>query len=254
MDVNNQAPAENTEAAPQTADIDSFSEFKFQGQSYTPEKLSGIFNEHKQWGEQIKSQSSYDDYLKNVAIDLETVLKDPSLADQFKETYPKAFHGLLERFLSQNRPDASNGNPQNGLPKEFSEKFSAIESKLNRYERATHQAEVARQEAYLKTTVDPMFAKYEFSDTDAVYAKAQSLVDQGYKMTDSAWERLIKENHLANQKKFERIREKELKTQIENGKKGADTGAGGSAPGQAPARPRTFAEADDMALKHFKGR
>lgn len=243
-----------TSTAPTSADLDSYKEFKFQGNNYTPESLSGIFNEHKQLSEQVKNYGDYDSYLKNVAIDIETVLKDPSLADKFKETYPKAFHGLLDRFLSQNRQDASTENPQSGLPKEFLEKFSALESKVGRYERLTHQAEVARYDAYLKATVDPIFSKYEFADSDAVYAKADSLVNSGYKMTESAWERLIKENHLANQTRFEKAHQAKLKVQLENGKKGADTGPGGSAPGQAPAKPRSWAEADAAALKHFGGR
>lgn len=250
-----QEAAPEAPAAPTVADIDGFTEFKFQGKSYTPENLAKMFKDYEEKAQVAERASDYEKYLDNVTIDIEAVLQDPRLADKFKETYPKPFHALLDRELKrQGRQDASPTQDTQGIPKEVLSKINALESKVSRYERLAHEADIEKQDAYLQKTVDPLFAKYEFANQDAVWAKAQMLSEQGYNMTPAAWERLIKENHDAIQKRAEERHQAKLKEQMEKGKSAQDTGAGGSAPGQAPKRAKTIAEATDDLVAHLSQR
>lgn len=236
-----------TEAAPQEAqapsvtDLDGLSEFRFQGKSYTPEKLASLFSEREKYAK----DAEHANYAKNLQIDLDYLLQEPSAIEKFKEIYPREYHALAEKYAKLSRPDASTqeSTPSTSLPKELVDKISGLESKVSRYERMAHEAEVAKQEAYLSKVVDPLFDKYGFASSDAVYAKAEALIAQGYQMSDSAWERLIKENHSANEKRFEARHQAKVKEQIEKGNQARDTGAGGNAPGHSQSAPKTWADA-----------
>lgn len=237
-------------------DIDAYAEFKFQGKSYTPEKLASFFREYEQTSQVANQYRDYDKYLNNITIDIETVLQDPKLADQFKATYPKQFHALLDRELKRQGSQAASEPSQqsNGVPKEVLSKISQLESKLTEYEREKYALAVEKSEAYLQKTVDPLFAKYDYANQDAVYAKAEALIAQGYQMTEAAWERLIKENHQAIQKSVETKHQAKLKEQLEKGQRGQDIGAGGSPVGNAPKKAKSFAEATEQMIQHVRGR
>lgn len=236
-----EATETSTEQAPSITDIDGLSEFKFQGKSYTPEKLAGFFKER----ETLAKDAEHANFAKNLEVDLDYLLQDPSALEKFMQIYPREYHALAKKYASFSRPDAS--KPENSqstqLPKEFLDKVNGLESKVQRYERMAHEAEVAKHEAHLQKTVDPLFAKYDFASSDAVYAKAEAMIASGYQMTDSAWERLIRENHLANEKRFEARHNAKVKEQIEKGNQAKDTGPGGSAPGHSQGAPRTWEQA-----------
>lgn len=224
--------------APSITDLDGLSEFKFQGKSYTPEKLASFFKER----ESLSQAAKYKEFAENVQVDLDYLLQDPSAIERFKQIYPREYHALAEKYAKVTRPDASKpeGTQGTSLPKEFQDRMSGLESKVQRYERMAHEAEVAKHEAYLQKTVDPLFEKFAFASSDAVYAKAEAMIASGYQMTDAAWERLIKENHLANEKRFEARHNAKVKEQIEKGNQAKDTGAGGSAPGHSQGAPTTW--------------
>ncbi len=266
MEIDNTASAapdqttstENVDApapAPQPTDIDGISEFKFQGQSYTPEGLAKLLNEHRTNSQKLEESAKYRDYAENLEVDLEKVVNDPRLAAEFKKIYPKQYHAVVDRFIGQ-RPPASQETAQSTLPKEVQDRIDRLEQKLGEYDQQTHRAQVATSEAYLQKTVDPLFTKYPYADTEAarnaVFIKADQMIQQGYKMNEAAWDRLVKDTHLAIKKQADTLRQRELKEQLEKGKGAQDTGAGGSAPGQAPAKARTFAEATQEALRQIK--
>lgn len=248
-----ESPAAST---PQSTDIDSLSEFSFQGQKYTPQALAKLLGEHQKYSQSMPEAEKYREFAENLEIDIEKVVRNPALADQFKQMYPKQFHAVLDKMLGTTRPAASQENAQANMPSEITSKLHALESELAGFKQEKYQAQVAQQEAYLQKVVDPLFEKYPYAKPrevqNAVFAQAQSMVEQGYKMTDAAWDRLVKETHLAIKKQSDELRAIEIKKQTEVGAKGADTGAGGSPPGQAPARARSFREAEMEALRQIK--
>lgn len=240
---------QSQEQAPSVTDLDGLSEFKFQGQSYTPEKLAKLFQER----EAFSKDAQHANFAKNLEVDLDYLLQDPSALEKFMQIYPREYHALAKKYAQLSRPDASKpeSTQSTQLPKEFLDKINGLESRVGRYERMAHEAEVAKHEAHLQKTVDPLFEKYDFASSDAVYAKAEAMIASGYQMTDAAWERLIKENHLANEKRFEARHNAKVKEQIEKGNQARDTGSGGSAPGHSQGGPKNWEQARAHALAGF---
>ncbi len=250
--VPNTAPAAEAAPAPETTpvtDLDGLSEFTFQGEKYNPERLHQVFGEHKTWSEKIKDYEKESEYSNNLQIDLDNVLNDPRLADKFKATYPKKYHAILDRYLSTNgQAPAPATTAQPTLPKEFLNEFGQVKDRLKFFEQRAYEAEVASANAKLDSVLPPLFKKFEMANEDQVYARAEGILQSGQKLTEKTWERLVRESHEAMQKKADQVYGAKLKSQLEKGQRGADVGAGGATPGQAPVKIRTFDEAREAAI------
>lgn len=242
------APANTAPEAPQVTDIDGLSEFTFQGEKYNPERFHQIFTEHKTWSEKIKEYEKEVEFSNNLQVDLDNVLNDPRLAAQFKSIYPKKYHAILDRYIaSGGQSQAPKTEPaQPALPKEFLNEFGEVKNRLKFFEERAYQAEVQTNTAKLDALLPPLFQKFEMANEDQVYARAEGILQSGQKLTEKTWERLVRESHESMQKKADQVYSAKLKKQIEKGQRGADIGAGGATPGQAPKR-RTMDDAyNDM--------
>ena len=60
--------------APQSADLDSLSEFSFQGQKYTPTQLAKVLGDYQRMSQTMPEVEKYREYAENFEIDLEKVL------------------------------------------------------------------------------------------------------------------------------------------------------------------------------------
>lgn len=237
--------------APQITDLDGLSEFTFQGEKYSPDRLHQIFGEWKTNSEKMTEYEKEIQFANNLQIDLDNVLTDPRLADKFKATYPKKYHAILDRYLSSNGQAQAQSQPaQSSLPKEFMSEFNQMKERLTFHEQRAYDAEVMSANAKLDATLPPLFTKYEMANEDQVYARAEALIQGGQKLTDKTWERLVRESHESMQKKADQVYSAKLKTQLEAGKRGQDVGPGGATPGAAPKKARTFDEAREEMLKH----
>lgn len=259
--ANNNAPAaeavstEAPEAASSSVtDIDGLSEFTFQGEKYTPEQFHKILTEQKSYSEQVKSYQEEKKYLDNLDADLENVLQDPRLADRFKQLYPKKFHGILDKLLrDQNRQvETAQPNAQPSLPKEFLNEFGQLKERLKFHEERAYQAEVQAAGAKLDAMLPPLFNKYPMAIEDQVYARAESMLASGQKLTEKTWERLVRESHDVAQKKADQFYGSKLKSQLDKGQRGRDVGPGGATPSSTPNKPRTFDEAREAMLRHVQ--
>lgn len=239
---------ENTaQAQPQITSLDSLSEFEFQGQKLTPDQLQEVFQGYKTLSEKQKAIASEDRFWSNLDTDLESVVQDPQLADKFKSIYPEKFHRILDRALKQAHPQLQ--NTQSQLPKEVLSKLSKVDS----LEAMIHSQAVEAANAKLDAMLPKLYEKYPLANNDQVLAKAEAMLSQGYKLNDAAWERLVKESHEGVDKVASGYYKKQLQAQVEKGQAGRDAGPGGAVPGKAPARPRTFAEAEAAVRAHLKG-
>jgi hypothetical protein len=245
------APAES--AAPAITDIDGISEFTFQGEKFTPDQLHKLMNEHKTFASQAEAYNKSKQFEENLDIDLENVLNDPTKYDKFKQTYPKAYHAVLDRFLQNNRPQSAQANnAQPALPKEFMQKFGHMEERLRFHEQRALDAEIANANAKIDTILPTVLKKYPMAIEDQILGRAEAILQSGQKLTDQTWERLARESHTAMQKRADQYYGAKLKEQKEKGQRGADTGPGGGTPGQAPAKPRSFDEAREAMIASLK--
>jgi len=97
------------------------------------------------------------------------------------------------------------------------------------------------------------FASLRASRVRGVGADQYALA-KGQKLSDAAWERLVRESHEGISKKADQFYANKMKAQLDKGKQGKDIGAGGVTPGQAPRKPRNFDEAREQMLEHLKAR
>lgn len=235
-----EAHGQEAQAQPSTVNLDGLSEFEFQGQKLTPDRLQEVFQGY----ERSKSVASEDRYWANLDTDLESVIADPKLAERFKSVYPEKFHRILDRELARVQAQPQQ-NTQSALPKEFVSKVSQLENAL-------HQMAVESANAKLDALLPKLYEKYPMAIEDQVLARAEAMLSQGMKLTDQAWERLAKESHELATKKADAFYKKQLEKQTEKGLMGRDAPAGGVAPGRAPNKPRTFAEAESAMIEHLK--
>jgi hypothetical protein len=247
-----EAPVQAAEApaqAPQSVDLDGLSEFSYQGEKYTPDKLHQIITEYKSLNEQ-KGETKYWHALQ---ADLETIKARPDLAPKFKEQYPAKFHAYLDLVLGKGQEtDQAATTQAPAIPKEVLTRIEAAEQKLSAYEQRAHQAEVEANIAKMDAILPKLYQKYELANNDQVLIRAEQHAAKGVKLTDAVWERLVRESHDQVKKAADAYYQKTLKAQIEKGQRGADVAPGGVAPGQKPIRPRTFDEAEELMMREAK--
>ncbi len=249
-----EAAAPAPETAPSLTELDGLSEFTFQGEKYTPDQLHKMFTEHKSFSEQSSEYKKEKEYSENLQIDLDNVLADPRLADKFKATYPKKYHGVLDRYLQTNGQTTAQSQTAQPptLPKEFLNEFGQVKERLKFFEQRAYDAEVASANAKLDAIVPPLMKKFPMAIEDQVYTRAENILQSGQKLTEKTWERLVRESHESAQKRADQFYGEKMKSQLEKGQRGADVGPGGASPGQAPVKPKTFAEAQAAMLEHVR--
>lgn len=234
---------------PQILDLDGVSEFTFQGEKFNPDRFHKIFSEHKSYGEKVKEYEKNSVYEQNLDVDLDNVLQDPRLADKFKTIYPQRYHARLDRELKLRQGQAQDKPAQSAsVPKEFMTKLEQMEQRMQFHETRAYEAEVAAASAKLEATLPPLFNKFKLANEDQVYSRAESLIQQGQKLTEKTWERLVRESHDTAKKKSDQEQSATLKIQMEKGQRGADVGPGGATPGSAPRKIRTFDDAREAAI------
>ncbi len=242
-----QAEAQSEQAQPQITSLDSLSEFEFQGEKLTPDRLQEVFQGYKTLSEKQKTYAAEERYWSNLDTDIENVIADPSLVERFKAVYPEKFHRILDRALGGTRQQSQ--NTQGQLPREYLAKLS----KVDQLEQSLHQMAVESANAKLDAILPPLYDKYPLANEDQVLAKAEAMLSQGMQLTKPAWERLVKESHEYVSKKADAHYKKQLQTQLDKGQSGRDAGPGGAAPGKAPVKARTFDEAREAMTAHLKG-
>ena len=226
--------------------LDSLSEFEFQGEKYTPDRLQEMFTGYRTLNQEKQGYQEKQKYWDNLSNDLKSVKSDPSLAAKFREIYPKEFHAYLEMIGAQETQQAQ------GIPKEFLNEFGQLKNGFNSMREQLQQLAVDKANAQLDAILPRVFEKFPLAVEDAVLARAEAFISNGGKMTDHVWERLAKESHEVVKRKTDSHYKKELQTQLEAGNKSADTGPGGAPPGKAPPKLRTFEDAQKAYMAHLK--
>lgn len=236
--------AEASQAADQAAieqllDLDSIPKFKFQGNEMTPEQLQKSFMLQKDYTRKTQEIAKQQKYIENLAADLRKVRRDPSLAGEFKKLYPEAYHQWLE-LVEQAAAEEMDNSGSSEVPPMLAKQLAEMNKKLEEYDstiKTLHEREHAANVKEIQSNLDKLFdgfnKKYDMANEAAVLAKAEALIQQGYKMTDAAWERLWKEDHGRNEANFSKRYESKIKKQLDAGKEGSDIGRGGGTPSPA---------------------
>lgn len=238
------APAE--QAQPSVTSLDSLSEFEFQGEKLTPDRLQEVMQGYKTLSEKQRSYANEERFIANLDTDIESVLADPSLVEKFKSIYPEKYHRVLDRVLARISPRQEQQSQT--LPKEVMAALQDAQSA----KRMVQQMAVESANAKLDALLPKLYEKYPLANEDQVLARAEAMLSQGMKLSDASWERIAKESHEFVKKKSDAFYKKELQAQVNIGQAGKDAGPGGAVPGKAPQKIRTFDEASKAAIEHLK--
>lgn len=235
------------EAQPAITNLDSISEFEFQGEKLTPDRLQEIMHGYRTLSKEQTNVEKYRSYVQNYEADVQNVLDGRASAEAFKKLYPSEFHAYLEKALR-----SAQGDTQQGVPKEFLNEFGQLKTEYQTLKQQIHQMAVDSANAKIEATLPKLLDKYPMAIEDQVLAKAQAYLEKGGRLNEAVWERLAKESHEVFQKKADAFYKKQLTTQIEKGKEAKDIGPGGSPPGKAPKKVTTFAEAEKAMIEHLR--
>lgn len=238
----------------QPIEIDSLDRYRYKGQSLKDWESGHMRQQdYTSKTQQIAQERKFHD---NLSADLDRVKSNPQLAEQFRSIYPEKFHAYLRYVLDNSAPDPQRQN--GGTPaNQYARLDPSMEMRINQLEQTFRQKEVAAISAELDSKFRTLTQKYPFADEEAVVSRAQALLakmkemdplNQNPTISDKQWDLLWKSQHDRAYGLSDAQYKKQVKAQIEAGRKGSDSGAGGGIPGQAPRQFRSIKEATNQAL------
>lgn len=257
------APSKSFAEALDLPELKDGQRFRYGGKEWDPKELTSGHLRQKDYtqktqqiAEERKALETERKYQTNLRADLETVRKNPQLAEEFRKTYPEGFHGYLDLVLQ------SSAQPQvQGQAQQQASQTPAVDpaflDRVNRLEADLHERNVAAIDAELDAKFKTLTEKYPMADEEAVLARAQSLLEKGEidlkstngRIPDKVWDGIWKQVHDRFQKLSDQAYSKRIKQQQTTNLKGKDAASGGGIPGQAPKTPRTIKEATAMYLQ-----
>jgi hypothetical protein len=199
-------------------------------------------------------------FYDNLDADLETVRRNPAMAEQFKATYPERFHAFLRYVFSgtpsqppqqvQQQPGQQPGQ-QNYAQLDPRTK-AAFDSLLQK----TNQAELKAIGAEIDQIFGRMTTKYPYADEEACIARGQALLsalkkqdplNPEIRISEQQWDAIWKSQHERSYGLADARYKKQVSDQLKASQRGADVPSGGGIPGQAPRAYKTIKEAGDQA-------
>jgi hypothetical protein len=246
-------------------ELEKLEKFKFNGQEYTPKDLEKSILRQSDYTKKMQEISElkkeyepelkHRDYRANLKADIGHVLKDPSLAEAFKKTYPEEYHVVLEYALAKTQqPDAKPAEtPAAQLPPEFLKKFEEQGKTLDEFKQKAYETEKQATDAQLDAYETKYTGKYPYSKDvlGQVYGAletyaAQNKITNIKNIPESVVEHVYKNAHEQMEKIAEKINEQRVKKQLSAHKDGQDIGKGGGTPGEAPKKIRLRDVADHV--------
>lgn len=244
------------------AELEKLERFKFNGQEYTPKdleksilrqqdytkKMQEVSEQRKEYEAELKHR----EYRANLKADIGHVLKDPSLAEAFKKTYPEEYHIVLENLLAKTQQQEA--KPESvKLPPEILEKLENHDKTLNEFKAKAYETERQAVDATLDSFETKFTEKYPYSKSvlGQVYGALETYASQNKindirKIPESVFEHIYKGAHEQMEKLAEQINEQRVKKQMNASQEGQDIGKGGGTPGEAPKKIRLRDVADHM--------
>lgn len=247
------------ENAPNLIDLDQVEKFKYRGEEWDRTRLeksmlmqSDYTRKSQQLAETRKQFTEEKRFYDNLAVDIASVLKNPSLVEQFKSIYPEKFHSYLNHYqdLLEKKQEQPGGETKSVADPRLLNRLEQVENRFR-------EQEVAAAEAQLDGIFDKFKGKYPYADEASVTTKAMALMDQlkshGEKETlsDKQWDALFKSEHERIKTRAESSYKEEVKKQLQSNRTAKDTAPGGGTPGQAPVK-RTFKQATEDAIRDAK--
>lgn len=261
--VQPQAAEQEAPQQQELVDLSTLGKFKVSGNEMTFDDLQKSILFQKDYTK--KTQALSEDRKKleeqhkfdtNLRADLLNVMKDPSLADKFRQVYPQQYHDVLEALLNKTPATETKQNVDPALMN----RLSKLEQFHTQQQHKLRESEVAASQAAIDSLFTKLQPKYPLADEQIVIAHAQALMEQGAQLMDEkgnliegTWDKIWKNVQEATEKRFTTYQKEQLTKQKTANAKGRDVASGGGIPGQAPKK-MTIKEASEHAISVLSGR
>lgn len=253
-----QSDAASQDAAPDTKvsdilDIGGVEKFKFKDKEWTPQDLEKAILMQSDYTKKTQAIAQERKFYDNLAIDLNRVKADNSLAAQFKAVYPGKFHAYLDHVL-RNQEEQKSEQKQNQAQEQYAKLDPKTEERLARFEQDLQERRIEAINSELDQKFEKLSKKYPFADEETAIARADAYLKslaEGETITEEAWDQIFKSVHDRNQKRYDEFYSKRVQEQKSANARGRDVAPGGGTVGHAPKTPKTIREASAMALQEL---
>ncbi len=249
-------------------DISKLEKFIYDGKELTPTELKNLMmfrqdytkktQEISKFKKEFDSIKSYSDeskrFRENLAIDLENVSRNPSLASKFKEVYPSEFHKLVDYALKKEQQEQKLSDPRLDEIDKLKEAYTEL-----------HEEKVEKASLEIDSAFKEFGAKYPLSnEPDVVVSlekilenKVQAAIDAGenpkrVKLDSKDFEQVFKASHDFHDKRFNQHYSKQFNKQKETNEMAKSSGSGGATPTGAPHQFKNMKDAEAAAIEAMK--
>jgi len=249
-----EAAPESTPDASQPVDIDSLDRYRYQGRSL--KDWEGSYMRQQDYTQKTQALATERRFMENLAVDLDRVKQNPSLAEQFRQVYPQKYHAYL-RYVESQQPQSGYGQGQaQAQNSQYARLEPAMEQRIQMLESNFREREVAAIQSELDSKFKGLGQKYPYAEEESVVARGQALLTKlkemdptrAHVITDKQWDYLWKSVHDRNYSQIDAQYKKQVQGQIAQSKKSADVSRGGGTLGHQPRQFRTLKEATNQAL------
>lgn len=237
------AKAPEPETIKELLDLEKQERFRFAGKEWTPKELMNSYLMRDDYTRKTQELAETRKYAENFVHDLRTLVKEPNRINEFRSLYPSQYVERAMQILQMTggNHQTSTAAPTQTDPRE--DRISFLESKIGDWEKAQYTREVESIQSWLDNQFDTLGKRYPFANHEAITARAQVLSDRGEKITPEILDRLFKANNTEIKDSWEKMYRGKVETQLKQGQKGKDIGAGGGTPSAPPVKLKTMQDA-----------
>lgn len=243
-------PEQTEPQAPSMVELDGLDKFRWAGRELTPKDLQSMVLMQSDYTRKTQAISEERKYYDNLHLDLDAVAKDPKLAAQFRQVYPKKFHEYLRHVTPKEEAQAlgqqQQGKSSNAVDPEFMRRFETLEKDMT-------ERKVNAIESDINSKFEVLGKKYPYAkiNEEAVIARAEALLDRdpNIEMSMELWDKIWKAVNDKNQKLAEQLMSQRVNEQKSANLKGRDVAGGGGIPGVGKKVPRTIKEAAEALIE-----
>jgi|SRR6478736_43553 len=218
-------------------------------QDYT-KKTQELAREREQY-EQLKTQTEQQaeqfKYESNYRADLNKVLANPSLLNEFYKTYPREYWSKLDQDLQRLGQQEQTQRIDPAYAKSL-QKQHEFEQELTSLKEERQRENLMFVDSRLQSLETTLLTKYPKADMTTVYANLDieankagidiNKIKANPQVLDQMMDKLAKDSHDRFLKSYEDYAKEQSKKQIQANNKGSDIGRGGGTPGAPKASPK----------------
>jgi len=258
-----EASAEDKATAQAIYELEKLGKFKIEGKEMTLDDLKKAMLRQNDYtvkttklSEEKKSFEQERLYYENLAVDLDRVRKNPSLASEFVKVYPEKFHSYLNQLQNTTGDGNSVKSTDSNVVAPTQPNVELL-SRLTKVEKSLQEQELAKAKAELTEITTSLEAKYKLG------AKAKPWVmglayeayneNNGQRLTREQWGEIYERvDNTIKEIVKEQYGELAKQQSVANAK-ARDVESGGGTPGKAPQKFKNFDEVTKFAMSDFKG-